>query len=185
VRSFFHTYGFPVIITNCSNNYGPFQFPEKLIPLMLNNILNKKALPVYGEGKNIRDWLYVRDHCRAVLSVMERGIVGEQYNIGGHNEWANIDIVQKICSIMDRKLGMSKEESSQKLITFVADRPGHDLRYAIDAGKIKRELGWEPEETFESGIEKTIDWYLDNSAWLKNVTSGSYQNYYRDMYEGR
>jgi dTDP-glucose 4,6-dehydratase len=184
-RGYFHTYEFPGIITNCSNNYGPFQFPEKLIPLMWNNILNKKPLPVYGKGQNIRDWLYVRDYCRALHTVMEKGKPGGQYNIGGNNEWRNIDIVRLICSIVDKKLGRSGGERSEELITFVKDRPGHDMRYAIDAGKIRKELGWAPEETFETGIEKTIDWYLNNQEWLKNVTSGKYQEYYEQMYGDR
>ncbi len=181
VRSYFHTYQFPVITTNCSNNYGPLQFPEKLIPLMIHNILEKKPLPIYGEGKNIRDWLYVRDHCRGILKVLEKGRLGETYNIGGHNEWKNIDIVNLLCSIMDKKLHRAEGESA-KQITYVTDRLGHDMRYAIDASKIEKELGWTPDETFETGIEKTIQWYLDEKDWLKNVTSGDYQNYYQSMY---
>ncbi|MBF0433264.1 MAG: dTDP-glucose 4,6-dehydratase [Fibrobacteria bacterium] len=184
-RSYVHTYGFPVLVTNCSNNYGPFQFPEKLIPLLINNILNNKPLPVYGEGKNIRDWLYVRDHCRAILCVLENGNIGEQYNIGGHNEWTNIDIVRLICKYMDEQLKLPESKSSSNLITYVKDRPGHDLRYAIDATKIKRELGWVPSETFETGIQKTINWYLENKEWLSHTTNGSYQNYYKEMYGNR
>ncbi len=185
VRSYFHTYNLPVVITNCSNNYGPYQFPEKLIPLIINNILHKQPLPVYGEGKNVRDWLYVSDHCRAILKVMEAGRLGEQYNIGGFNEWTNIDIVKLVCKLMDNKLGRSGAEASQNLITFVKDRPGHDLRYAIDSTKIKNELGWQPQESFETGIAKTIDWYLSQKTWLENVTCGGYQNYYKEMYGNR
>ena len=182
VRSYFHTFNMPVITTNCSNNYGPFQFPEKLIPLIINNIIQGKPLPVYGKGENVRDWLYVVDHCRALLTALEKGVPGETYNIGGHNEWKNIDIVNLLCDILDDKLNRKSASSSRKLIQFVKDRPGHDLRYAIDAGKIQRELGWTPRETFETGIEKTVDWYLDHREWLEHVTSGEYQNYYRLMY---
>jgi dTDP-glucose 4,6-dehydratase len=184
-RSYFKTFGLPVIITNCSNNYGPFQFPEKLIPLMINNILNNKSLPIYGQGKNIRDWLYVQDHCTALLSALEKGIPGEQYNIGGRNEWHNIDIVKTICRIMDKKLNKSGKKASENLITFVTDRPGHDLRYAIDASKTERDLGWTPRETFESGIKKTVEWYLNNQTWMKNATSGDYLRYYDRMYGER
>ncbi len=182
VRSYVHTFNMPCIITNCSNNYGPYQFPEKLIPLIINNIFNKKPLPVYGDGKNVRDWLYVRDHCRAIVRVLEKGVPGDTYNIGGHNEWTNIDIVKRICKIMDEKLSRSGETASENLITYVKDRPGHDKRYAIDASKIEKELGWTPQESFETGIEKTVDWYLENRQWLENVTSGEYTKYYEDMY---
>jgi dTDP-glucose 4,6-dehydratase len=181
VRAYFHTYHMPVVISNCSNNYGPNHFPEKLIPLMLHNIIHKKPLPVYGKGENVRDWLYVEDHARAIDTILHTGVPGETYNIGGHNEWKNIDIVQFLCDAMDEKLGRSKGESRQ-LITFVTDRAGHDLRYAIDASKIERELGWVPKETFETGIAKTIDWYLQNQEWLDHVTSGAYQEYYAKMY---
>jgi dTDP-glucose 4,6-dehydratase len=182
VRAFWHTYHLPVVISNCSNNYGPNHFPEKLIPLMIHNIINKKPLPVYGKGENVRDWLYVEDHARAIDTILHKGKPGETYNIGGHNEWKNIDIVHYICDALDDKLGRSKGESAQ-LITYVTDRAGHDLRYAIDATKIKNELGWVPKETFESGIEKTIDWYLNNQVWLDHVTSGAYQAYYKKMYQ--
>jgi dTDP-glucose 4,6-dehydratase len=184
VRAYFHTYGLPVVISNCSNNYGPFQFPEKLIPLMLHNIMHSKPLPVYGKGINIRDWLYVEDHAKAIDTILHRGQIGETYNIGGHNEWKNIDIVMLLCNLMDKKLGKT-EGTSEKLITYVTDRAGHDLRYAIDATKIARELGWMPEETFETGIQKTIDWYLNHQEWLDQVTSGSYQQYYEKMYHQR
>lgn len=181
VRAYHNTYDIPVVITNCSNNYGPNQFPEKLIPLFINNIKNNKPLPVYGKGENIRDWLYVVDHARAIDTVFHKGKVGETYNIGGHNEWKNIDLINLLCSIMDKKLNRSQGESS-KLITFVKDRAGHDFRYAIDASKIKHELGWEPSLQFDEGLEKTIEWYLDNKTWLDNVTSGNYQNYYQEQY---
>ena len=181
VRAFWHTYHIPVVISNCSNNYGPNHFPEKLIPLMLHNIIHKKSLPVYGKGENVRDWLYVEDHARAIDTILHRGKQGETYNIGGHNEWKNIDIVLYLCDAIDDKLGRDKAES-RKLITYVTDRAGHDLRYAIDASKIKKELGWIPEETFETGIAKTIDWYLNNQDWLDHVTSGAYQDYYEKMY---
>lgn len=181
VRAFFHTYHMPVVISNCSNNYGPNHFPEKLIPLMLHNIINKKPLPVYGKGENVRDWLYVEDHARAIDTILHKGKAGETYNIGGHNEWKNIDIVHYLCDAMDDKLGRDKGQSRQ-LITYVTDRAGHDLRYAIDASKIKNELGWVPKETFETGIAKTIDWYLNNQDWLDHVTSGAYQDYYEKMY---
>ncbi|MEZ4909341.1 MAG: dTDP-glucose 4,6-dehydratase [Saprospiraceae bacterium] len=181
VRAFFHTYHLPIVISNCSNNYGPNHFPEKLIPLMLNNIIHKKPLPVYGKGENVRDWLYVEDHARAIDTILHHGKVGETYNIGGHNEWKNIDIVHFLCDAMDEKLGRTKGESRQ-LITYVTDRAGHDLRYAIDASKIKDHLGWVPSETFETGIAKTIDWYLANEEWLEHVTSGAYQEYYKKMY---
>ncbi len=181
VRAYFHTYHMPVVISNCSNNYGPNHFPEKLIPLMLHNIINKKPLPVYGKGENVRDWLFVEDHARAIDTILHKGVPGETYNIGGHNEWKNIDIVHYLCDALDKKLGRAKGESRQ-LITYVTDRAGHDLRYAIDASKIERELGWVPQETFESGIAKTIDWYLENQEWLDHVTSGTYQEYYEKMY---
>ncbi|MCK5071158.1 MAG: dTDP-glucose 4,6-dehydratase [Desulfocapsa sp.] len=186
VSAYHHTYGLPVLITNCSNNYGPYQFPEKLIPLVMNNALNGKALPVYGDGKNVRDWLYVVDHCAAILRVLQTGQVGETYNIGGNNEKQNIEIVQTICDILDEKVGLLETgEARRSLITFVKDRPGHDRRYAIDATKIKTELGWEPSVTFEEGIVKTVDWYLDNPEWVKSVLDGSYQEYYQKMYGGR
>ena len=181
VRAFYHTYHMPVVISNCSNNYGPNHFPEKLIPLFINNIIQKKPLPVYGKGENIRDWLYVEDHARAIDTILHKGKPGETYNIGGHNEWTNIGLIGFVCDIMDKKLGRLAGES-RNLITYVTDRAGHDLRYAIDATKIKNELGWVPQETFETGIEKTIDWYLANEMWLKNVTSGEYQTYYDKMY---
>jgi dTDP-glucose 4,6-dehydratase len=182
VRAYGNTYNLPVVISNCSNNYGPNQFPEKLIPLVINNIKNKKSLPVYGQGLNVRDWLYVEDHAAAIDLIFHEGLPGETYNIGGNNEWKNIDIVKKICEIMDKRLG-NPAGTSENLITYVKDRAGHDLRYAIDASKIKNELGWEPEHQFEDGIEKTIDWYLKNDDWMKNITSGSYQQYYKEMYE--
>lgn len=181
VRAYGETYGMPYVVSNCSNNYGPNHFPEKLIPLFINNIINKKALPVYGDGNYTRDWLYVIDHARAIDMVFHNGKNAETYNIGGFNEWKNIDLVKLLCDTMDKKLGRPIG-SSQELITFVKDRPGHDLRYAIDANKIKNELGWEPSVTFEEGLEKTIDWYLSNNDWLKNVTSGAYQKYYNKQY---
>ena len=181
VRAYFHTYHMPVVISNCSNNYGPNHFPEKLIPLMLHNIIHKKPLPVYGKGENVRDWLFVEDHARAIDTILHQGVAGETYNIGGHNEWKNIDIVHYLCDAMDTKLDRTQGES-RELITYVTDRAGHDLRYAIDASKIERELGWVPQETFETGIAKTIDWYLDNQEWLEHVTSGAYQAYYEKMY---
>lgn len=181
VRAYWHTYHLPVVISNCSNNYGPNHFPEKLIPLMIHNIIHKKPLPVYGKGENVRDWLYVEDHASAIDTIFHRGKRGETYNIGGHNEWKNIDIVRYLCDAMDEKLGRQTGESRQ-LISFVTDRAGHDLRYAIDASKLEKELGWVPAETFESGIAKTIDWYLHNQEWLDHVTSGAYQTYYEMMY---
>lgn len=184
VRAFYHTYMLPVKISNCSNNYGPYHFPEKLIPLCIHNIINYKPLPVYGKGENVRDWLYVEDHVRAIDLVFHKGRIGETYNIGGQNEWTNIDLVKELCQQMDVKLGREKG-SSEKLITFVKDRAGHDLRYAIDATKLKNELGWEPSLQFEEGISKTIDWYLANKEWLSHVTSGQYQHYYEEMYGGR
>ncbi|HEV7350668.1 dTDP-glucose 4,6-dehydratase [Telluribacter sp.] len=184
VRAYYNTYGLPVVISNCSNNYGPNHFPEKLVPLMIHNIIQNKPLPVYGKGENIRDWLYVEDHARAIDVIYHRGANGETYNIGGHNEWKNIDLVLLLCQIMDQKLGRA-EGTSQQLITYVTDRAGHDLRYAIDATRLKEELGWEPSLQFAEGLEKTVDWYLTNQTWLDNVTSGNYQKYYDAMYEGR
>jgi dTDP-glucose 4,6-dehydratase len=184
VRAYHNTYKMPVVITNCSNNYGMNQFPEKLIPLFIHNIKHSKALPVYGKGENIRDWLYVVDHARAIDVVFHHGKVGETYNIGGHNEWTNIDLIKLLCSIMDKKLGRKKGES-EKLISYVKDRAGHDFRYAIDASKIRKELGWEPSLQFEEGLEKTVDWYLANSEWLDNVTSGAYQQYYDKQYSAK
>ena len=184
VRAFHDTYGMPTVVTNCSNNYGPYQFPEKLIPLFVNNIRHRKPLPVYGKGENVRDWLYVEDHARAIDLIFHRGAVGDTYNIGGFNEWKNIDIVKVLIRITDRLLGRP-EGADLDLITYVTDRAGHDLRYAIDSRKLQRELGWEPSLQFEEGIEKTIRWYLDNQAWLDNVTSGDYQKYYEQMYSDR
>ena len=184
VRAYHDTYGMPTIVTNCSNNYGPYQFPEKLIPLFINNIRHRKPLPVYGKGENIRDWLYVEDHARAIDVIFHRGKVAETYNIGGFNEWKNIDLIKVMIKTVDRILG-NAEGTSLDLITYVTDRPGHDARYAIDSSKLKRELGWEPSLQFEEGIEKTVRWYLDNQAWLDNITSGDYQRYYDDMYTGR
>ena len=181
VRAFYHTYHLPVKISNCSNNYGPFHFPEKLIPLCIHNIINNKPLPIYGKGENVRDWLYVEDHVRAIDTVFHHGKIGETYNIGGHNEWTNIALVKELCKQMDIKLGRPAGTSEQ-LITYVTDRAGHDLRYAIDATKLKNELGWMPSLQFEEGLSKTIDWYLTNSEWLNNVTSGEYQKYYEGMY---
>lgn len=181
VRAYNDTYGLPVVISNCSNNYGANQFPEKLIPLCINNIKHNKALPIYGNGKYTRDWLWVYDHARAIDLVYHQGKNGETYNIGGFNEWQNIDLVKTLCRLMDKKLGRA-EGSNEKLITFVKDRPGHDLRYAIDANKIKNELGFQPSVVFEEGLEKTVDWYLANEEWLENVTSGTYQNYYNNQY---
>lgn len=184
VRAYHNTYKIPVVISNCSNNYGPNQFPEKLIPLFIHNIRNNKPLPVYGKGENVRDWLYVVDHARAIDDVFHKGKVGETYNIGGFNEWKNIDLIKVMCRTMDRKLGRAEGES-EKLITYVTDRAGHDLRYAIDASKIMNELGWKPSLQFEEGIDKTIDWYLANQEWMDNVTSGDYQKYYDQMYSNR
>jgi dTDP-glucose 4,6-dehydratase len=181
VRAFHDTYGLPIVISNCSNNYGPFQFPEKLIPLFINNIVHNKPLPVYGKGENVRDWLFVNDHARAIDVIFHKGKFGETYNIGGFNEWKNIDLIKVMIKIVDRMLGR-KEGSSEKLITYVKDRAGHDLRYAIDSSKLKNELGWEPSLQFEEGIEKTIKWYLENKEWMDNVTSGNYQEYYKKMY---
>ena len=181
VRAYGETYGLPYVITNCSNNYGPNHFPEKLIPLFINNIIEKKPLPVYGDGKYTRDWLFVEDHAVAIDLVFHEGKNHDTYNIGGFNEWQNIDLVKLLCDLMDQKLGRAAGESAE-LITYVKDRPGHDLRYAIDASKINTELGWKPSVTFEQGLARTIDWYLANEAWLKNVTSGAYQNYYASQY---
>jgi dTDP-glucose 4,6-dehydratase len=184
VRAYHDTFGLPTVISNCSNNYGSYQFPEKLIPLFINNIKNKKSLPVYGKGENIRDWLWVEDHARAIDVIFHQGENGQTYNIGGHNEWKNIDLIKLMCSILDRKLGREKGES-EKLITYVTDRAGHDLRYAIDSSKLQNELGWKPSLQFEEGLEKTIDWYLKNEQWLTEVTSGTYQEYYNKMYKNR
>lgn len=184
VRAYHDTFELPALVSNCSNNYGSFQFPEKLIPLFINNIKNNKPLPVYGKGENIRDWLWVEDHARAIDVIFHRGKAGETYNIGGHNEWTNIDLIRLMCRIMDRKLGRG-EGTSEKLITYVKDRAGHDLRYAIDSSKLKKELDWVPSLQFEEGLEKTIDWYLENEEWLHNVTSGDYQKYYEKQYVGR
>jgi dTDP-glucose 4,6-dehydratase len=181
VRAYYHTYKLPVVISNCSNNYGPYHFPEKLIPLCINNIIHSKPLPIYGKGENVRDWLYVEDHVRAIDVIFHKGKIGETYNIGGHNEWKNIDIIRELCRQMDTKLNRQKGES-EKLITFVKDRAGHDMRYAIDATKLKRELGWLPSLQFEEGLSKTIDWYLKNTDWLNHVTSGEYLNYYKQQY---
>ena len=184
VRAFHDTYGMPTIVTNCSNNYGPYQFPEKLIPLFINNIRQRKPLPVYGKGENVRDWLYVVDHARAIDLIFHEGKVNETYNIGGFNEWKNIDIIHVIIKTVDRLLG-NPEGHSLDLITYVTDRAGHDLRYAIDSTKLQKELGWEPSLQFEEGIEKTVRWYLDNQEWMDNITSGEYEKYYEDMYKGR
>lgn len=184
VRAYGETYDMPIVVTNCSNNYGPNHFPEKLIPLFINNIVTMKPLPVYGDGNYTRDWLYVIDHARAIDNVFHEGIIGETYNIGGFNEWKNIDLVKLLCKLMDAKLGRP-EGTSEGLITYVKDRPGHDRRYAIDSTKIKDELGWEPSVTFEQGLAETIDWYMDNEEWLRNVTSGEYQSYYKEQYDKR
>ena len=184
VRAFHDTYGMPVVVTNCSNNYGPYQFPEKLIPLFINNIRQRKPLPVYGRGENVRDWLYVEDHARAIDLIFHKGRVAETYNIGGFNEWKNIDLIRVLIATVDRLLGRP-EGADDDLITFVTDRAGHDLRYAIDSTKLQKELGWEPSLQFEEGIEKTVRWYLDHQDWLDNVTSGDYQKYYETMYAGR
>ena len=184
VRAFHDTYGMPTIVTNCSNNYGPYQFPEKLIPLFINNIRHRKPLPVYGKGENVRDWLYVVDHARAIDVIFHKGKVADTYNIGGFNEWKNIDIIHVIIKTVDRLLG-NPEGHSEELITYVMDRMGHDLRYAIDSTKLKNELGWEPSLQFEEGIEKTVQWYLDNQEWMDNITSGAYESYYEDMYKNR
>jgi dTDP-glucose 4,6-dehydratase len=181
VRAYHDTYGLPVVISNCSNNYGPNHFPEKLIPLFINNIIHKKPLPVYGDGLYTRDWLYVKDHAVAIDTVFHHGKTGDTYNIGGFNEWKNIDLVKLLCRQMDEKLG-NTPGTSEQLITYIKDRPGHDRRYAIDATKINKELGWKPSVTFEEGLKLTIDWYFDNQEWLKNVTSGEYQRYYEAQY---
>ncbi len=181
VRAYYDTFGLQVLISNCSNNYGSHHFPEKLIPLCIHNIKNNLPLPIYGDGKYTRDWLFVEDHARAIDVIFHKGNIGETYNIGGFNEWQNIDLVKLLCEIMDDKLGRP-EGNSEKLITFVKDRPGHDLRYAIDASKIEKELGWRPSVTFEEGLEKTVDWFLSNEDWLNNVTSGSYKDYYQKQY---
>lgn len=182
VMAYHDTYGLPVVMSNCSNNYGSHHFPEKLIPLMINNIKNRKSLPVYGKGENVRDWLYVEDHARAIDTIFHNGKLGESYNVGGFNEWKNIDLVKLLCRIMDQKLGRAAGESEQ-LITYVTDRPGHDLRYAIDATKLHKELGWSPSLQFEEGLEKTVDWYLSNEDWINHVTSGDYQKYYEEQYK--
>lgn len=184
VRAYFNTFRLPVLISNCSNNYGPNQFPEKLIPLCIHNLQNMKPVPVYGKGENIRDWLYVEDHAGAIDLIFHRGAIGETYNIGGNNEWTNIDLIRMLCDVMDKKLGRPAG-TSQQLITFVKDRAGHDLRYAIDSSKIRRELGWEPSLQFEEGLGITVDWYLGNSAWLENVSSGEYEKYYEKQYNQR
>ena len=184
VRAYFHTYGLPVVISNCSNNYGSHHFPEKLIPLAINNIKHNKPIPIYGKGANVRDWLWVDDHARAIDTIFHNGKTGETYNIGGHNEWTNLDLIRLLCQIMDRKLGR-EAGTSEKLITFVSDRAGHDLRYAIDPTKLRNDLGWEPSLQFAEGLEKTVDWYLNNEAWLDNVTSGNYQSYYDKQYGHR
>jgi len=184
VRAYYHTFKLPVVISNCSNNYGSFQFPEKLIPLMIHNIKNNKPLPVYGKGENVRDWLWVEDHASAIDVVFHKGVLGETYNIGGNNEWTNIDLVHLLCSIMDEKLFRPKGESA-KLISFVKDRAGHDLRYAIDSSKLKIDLGWEPSIIFEEGLAKTVDWYLSNQEWMDHVTSGDYLHYYENQYHQR
>ena len=184
VRASHDTYGMPTIVTNCSNNYGPYQFPEKLIPLFINNIRHGRPLPVYGKGENVRDWLYVEDHARAIDLIFHKGRVADTYNIGGFNEWKNIDLIKVIIKTVDRLLG-NPEGTSEHLITYVTDRAGHDLRYAIDSSKLQRELGWEPSLQFEEGIEKTVRWYLDNQAWMDNITSGEYEKYYDEMYKNR
>jgi dTDP-glucose 4,6-dehydratase len=184
VRAYGHTYGLPVVISNCSNNYGSFQFPEKLLPLFIHNIMTNKPLPVYGKGENIRDWLWVEDHCKAIDLLFHKAANGSTYNIGGWNEWKNIDLIHLLISIMDRKLGRSEGES-QQLISYVTDRPGHDLRYAIDASKLEKDFGWRPSVTFEQGLEATVEWYLQNPEWVNRVTSGEYQKYYEKQYANR
>ena len=184
VRAYFNTYKLPVVISNCSNNYGPNQFPEKLLPLAINNIVNKRPIPIYGKGDNIRDWLYVVDHARAIDLIFHDAKLGETYNIGGNNELQNIELIYQLCEIMDEKLGREKGESA-KLITFVTDRAGHDMRYAIDASKIEKELGWTPSLDFPEGLRKTVEWYLDNSQWIENILSGDYEKYYENQYKGR
>ena len=184
VRAYHHTYGLPVVISNCSNNYGPNHFPEKLIPLSINNIKHNRPIPIYGKGENVRDWLWVEDHARAIDLIFHKGKDGETYNIGGHNEWTNIALIRLLCKIMDKKLGRP-EGTSEKLITFVTDRAGHDLRYAIDPTKLNNDLGWKPSLQFEEGLEKTVDWYLANEEWLDHVTSGAYMQYYEKQYGNR
>lgn len=184
VRAYYHTYGLPVVLSNCSNNYGANHFPEKLIPLSINNIKNNRPIPIYGKGENVRDWLWVNDHARAIDTIFHNGVVGETYNIGGNNEWTNIDLIRELCKIMDKKLGREPGESA-KLITFVKDRAGHDLRYAIDSSKLQRELGWKPSLQFEEGLEKTVDWYLTNQEWMDNIVNGDYQKYYEKQYTDR
>jgi dTDP-glucose 4,6-dehydratase len=183
VRAYHHTYGLPTLTTNCSNNYGPYQFPEKLIPLVIHHALDGRKIPVYGDGSNIRDWLYVKDHCRAIMAILEKGRPGEVYNIGGCSEKTNLDVVHTICDILDEVA--TDQNRREALVTFVTDRPGHDRRYAIDASKIKAEIGWAPEETFETGIRKTVQWYLDNAQWVANVTSGAYQTWIETNYGER
>jgi dTDP-glucose 4,6-dehydratase len=184
VMAYHHTYGLPIKMSNCSNNYGSHHFPEKLIPLMIHNILNEKPLPIYGKGDNIRDWLWVEDHASAIDAIFHRGRIGESYNVGGLNEWTNIELVRYLCQVMGQKLGRA-EGSSEKLLTYVTDRAGHDKRYAIDASKLEAELGWKPSITFEQGLERTVDWYLQNQEWVSKVTSGAYQTYYEQMYSNR
>src|SRR5690606_22587367 len=184
VRAYHKTYGLPVNITNCSNNYGPYQFPEKLIPLVISNVLQRKPIPVYGKGENVRDWLYVEDHCSAIWAVHENGRVGETYNVGGNNECSNINLIKALCTLLSKKLGES-EDDILSLITYVKDRPGHDLRYAIDSTKIRKECGWSPQETIESGLQKTVDWYIDNQDWVNSVTSGKYQFWIEENYTKR
>lgn len=184
VRAYHHTYDLPIVISNCSNNYGANQFPEKLIPLFIHNIKENKSLPVYGKGENVRDWLWVNDHADAIDVIFHKGKLGDTYNIGGNNEWQNIELIKKLCRIMDEKLGRNQGESEQ-LITYVKDRQGHDMRYAIDASKLKNDLAWEPSIDFAEGLEKTVDWYLENESWLNNVTSGAYQKYYQEQYQER
>lgn len=184
VRAYFHTFNLPVVITNCSNNYGPNQFPEKLIPLAIHNIKTKKEIPIYGKGENVRDWLFVKDHADATDLVYHEGKIGETYNIGGNNEWQNIELIRMLCKIMDKKLGRIEGESA-KLITYVKDRAGHDLRYAIDSSKIQKELGWKPSLQFEEGLEKTVDWYLENSLWMEHILTGDYEKYYEEQYNKR
>ena len=181
VRAFYHTYNFPVKMSNCSNNYGSHHFPEKLIPLVIHNIINKIALPIYGKGENIRDWLWVEDHASAIDAIFHKGTIGQSYNVGGLNEWTNIDLVKYLCQILDKRLNREEGEN-EKLITFVKDRAGHDARYAIDASKLEKELGWKPSLKFEEGLEKTVDWYLENTEWVEKITSGSYKEYYNKMY---
>lgn len=184
VRAYFNTYHLPVLVSNCSNNYGPNQFPEKLIPLCIHNLQHGKPIPVYGKGENIRDWLFVEDHAAAIDLIFHQGVIGETYNIGGNNEWTNIDLIRALCDVVDQKLGRA-QGTSRQLITFVKDRAGHDLRYAIDSSKIQRELGWKPSLQFEEGLAKTVDWYLENSEWLENVASGAYEKYYEKQYHQR